>query len=351
MPLHFVAPRRLACLVLLFAIMVALVTPASGPVNAQQGRLVVASFGGAWERDLRAELIGAFERDHKVQVDYVVGLSTETLARLKAQKDNPQLDVIMLDDVLTAEAASLGLLEKLNPGELPNLKDVRKEARIANDYGVGFTSSATVLMYNTDKVRPAPTSWKALWDPKYSGHVAIPHINTTWGLQTLLLANRLEGSSAQNVGPGLAALSRLQRDNQAVIYTSATQLNTLAQQGQIWLAPTSSVWVNQLERGGTPVAIAVPQEGVYPIFTVWSLVKGAKNRAAALQFIDYALRKDVQEKFAPRAGLMPTNSTVSLSPDFARRVSFDRLLQLDGEAVVKQRATWVEEWNRALTGR
>ena len=53
----------------------------------------------------------------------------------------------------------------------------------------------------------------------------------------------------------------------------------------------------------------------------------------------------------PRAGLMATNGTVSLDPEFARRVKFDHLLQLDGEAVVKQRAAWVEEWNRALTGR
>jgi len=213
-----------------------------------------------------------------------------------------------------------------------------------------FTLSATVLMYNTEKVKPAPTSWKALWDPKYAGHVAIPSISTTWGLHTLLYANRLEGGGSDNVTPGIAALSRLQRDNQAVVYTSAQQLNTLAQQGQIWIAPTSSVWVNQLERGGTPVAISIPQEGVYPIFTVWSLVKGAKNRAAALEFINYALRKDVQEKFAPHAGLMVTNASVTLDPEFAKRVKFDRLLQLDGEAVVKHRAAWVEEWNRALAG-
>ena len=319
-------------------------------LDAQSSRLVVASFGGSWERDLRTDLIVPFERDRKMQVDYVVGLSTETLARLKAQKDNPQMDVIMLDAVLTAEAASLGLLEKLNPAEIPALKDVRREARLANDYGVGFTVSATVLMYNTEKVKPAPTSWKALWDPKYAGHVAIPSISTTWGLHTLLIANRVEGGGAPNVTPGIAALSRLQRDNQAIVYTSAQQPNTLAQQGQVWIAPTSSVWVNQLERGGTPVAISIPQEGVYPIFTVWSLVKGAKNRAGALQFIDYALRKDVQEKFATHAGLMATNTTANLDPEVARRVKFDRLLQLDGETLVAHRAAWVEEWNRALTG-
>src|SRR5215472_5250534 len=128
--------RSFVVLALVAGTLAALVALTHRPLDAQQGRLVVASFGGSWERDLRADLIVPFERDKKVQVDYVVGLSTETLARLKAQKDNPQMDVIMLDDVLTAEAASLGLLEKLTPAEVPALKDIRKEARVANDYGV-----------------------------------------------------------------------------------------------------------------------------------------------------------------------------------------------------------------------
>ena len=49
--------------------------------------------------------------------------------------------------------------------------------------------------------------------------------------------------------------------------------------------------------------------------------------------------------------LMPTTTTATLSPDMAKRVSFDRLQHLDADAVVKQRSAWVEEWNRALTGR
>jgi putative spermidine/putrescine transport system substrate-binding protein len=345
--------RRPGFVLRLAALLLAVLALASTglSVDAQQSRVVVASFGGAWERDTRTDLITPFEKEYNARVDYVVGLSTETLARLKAQKDNPQLDVVMLDDVLTAEAVSLGLLETLTPADVPNLKDLRKDGRFSGDHGVGFTFSATVLMYNTEKVKPAPTSWKVMWDPKYAGHVAIPGMNTTYGLHTLLMAGRLEGGSETNVKAGLEGLKRLQKDSGAVVYTSTTQLNTLAQQGQVWLAPYSSVWVNQLEKGGTPVAIAVPQEGIYPIYTAWSVVKGAKNRAAAMQFVNYALRKDVQEKFAPRVGAAPLVTTATLSPDYARRVNFDRVLPLDGDMVFKNRAGWVDEWNRAIQGR
>ena len=49
--------------------------------------------------------------------------------------------------------------------------------------------------------------------------------------------------------------------------------------------------------------------------------------------------------------LAPATANATLSPDMAKRVSFDRILHLDADAVVKQRSAWVEEWNRALTGR
>ena len=344
--------RRLALRLASMFLLVALaVGPLGVPVDAQQSRVVVASFGGAWERDTRTDLITPFEKDHNARVDYVVGLSTETLARLKAQKDNPQMDVIMLDDVLTAEAVSLGLIEKLTPAEIPNMKDLRKDGRFSNDHGVGMTFSATVLMYNTEKVKPAPTSWKVMWDPKYAGHVAIPGMNTMYGLHMLLMSGRIESGNETNVKAGLDGLKKLQKDSQAVVYTSTTQINTLAQQGQVWLAPYSSVWVSQLQKGGTPVAIAVPQEGIYPIYTVWSVVKGAKNRAAAMQFVNYALRGDVQEKFAPRVGAAPLVTTAKLDPEYAKRVTFDRVLPLEGEMVFKNRAGWVDEWNRAIQGR
>jgi spermidine/putrescine-binding protein len=77
--LRLAASRRLAVLALtLVGTAAALVTSNYRPLDAQPSKVVVASFGGSWERDLRADVIGPFERDHKAQVDYVVGLSTGT---------------------------------------------------------------------------------------------------------------------------------------------------------------------------------------------------------------------------------------------------------------------------------
>src|SRR5438445_13376145 len=41
-------------------------------------------------------------------------------------------------------------------------------------YGVSLQWGPNTLLYNTKKVSPAPTSWSALYSPKYKGKVTVP---------------------------------------------------------------------------------------------------------------------------------------------------------------------------------
>ena len=38
-------------------------------------------------------------------------------------------------------------------------------------YAIPYAFDSIGLIYDTDKVKPAPTSWNVLWDPKYKGKV------------------------------------------------------------------------------------------------------------------------------------------------------------------------------------
>ncbi len=41
-------------------------------------------------------------------------------------------------------------------------------------YGISLQWGPNTLLYNTKKVKPAPTSWKSIYDPKYKGKVTVP---------------------------------------------------------------------------------------------------------------------------------------------------------------------------------
>src|SRR5947207_14356873 len=42
-------------------------------------------------------------------------------------------------------------------------------------YGVSVQWGPNVLLYNKTKIKPGPTSWSALYDPKYKGQITIPN--------------------------------------------------------------------------------------------------------------------------------------------------------------------------------
>ena len=71
----------------------------TGAAQAQSKTFYVAGYGGSFEQTMRQEIIPAFEAKHGVKVEYVAGNSTDTLAKLQAQKGNQQIDVAIVDEI------------------------------------------------------------------------------------------------------------------------------------------------------------------------------------------------------------------------------------------------------------
>ena len=87
---------------------------AAASAAAQSKTLTVAAYGGSWEQQLRKDVIPAFEQKHGVRVEYVAGNSTDTLAKLQAQKGNQVIDVAIVDDGPMYQAIQLGFCAKID---------------------------------------------------------------------------------------------------------------------------------------------------------------------------------------------------------------------------------------------
>src|SRR5215469_17536594 len=107
---------------------------------AQSKTLVVAGYGGSWEQQLRKDVFPAFEQKHGVKIDYVAGNSTDTLARLQAQKGNQLIDVAIVDDGPMYQAIQLGFCGKIVG--LPGA-DLFDAARFRDDRAVAIGLVAT----------------------------------------------------------------------------------------------------------------------------------------------------------------------------------------------------------------
>src|SRR3954452_13772310 len=112
---------------------------------AQTKTVYVAAYGGSFEQTMRKDVIPPFEKKYAVKIEYVAGNSTDTLAKLQAQKGNQQIDVAIVDDGPMYQAVQLGFCGKLEG--LP--ADLYDTARFKDDRAVAIGIVATGLMYNT----------------------------------------------------------------------------------------------------------------------------------------------------------------------------------------------------------
>jgi spermidine/putrescine-binding protein len=151
---------------------------------AQPGEIVFSGYGGDYGEQMKKLVIGPFEKKFGVKVVYdATGSSAQKLAKLRATKDTYTYDVTVLTGYDLLAAGREGLLEAIGADRVPNLAKLHDFAQKEGEGWGPITSiDPLILLYNRDKVKPAPDSWTSLWDPKYKGKVAISHVSEGKGL-------------------------------------------------------------------------------------------------------------------------------------------------------------------------
>ena len=104
---------------------------------------------------------------------------------LAARGRQPPFDVVLLDDAVQDAAIKAGVLAKLDPELVPNLRKLYPRARNPQGYGPYAIFYSIGIVYNKDKLKAAgiaePTSWADLFNPKLAGHISIPDISLPQG--------------------------------------------------------------------------------------------------------------------------------------------------------------------------
>ncbi|WP_144137465.1 PotD/PotF family extracellular solute-binding protein [Paraburkholderia sp. BCC1884] len=168
----------------------------------------------------------------KVIADRADGTSG-MVAKLKAAGDRPTYDVITLAGVGASGLGDAGLLMKPDLDKLPNLKDVAPPYRTgANGFGVGYLLWSDGLIYNTSTVKTAPTSYEALWDPKYAGRLFLPPPEWAEAVDLAIIAAKMNGGSQQNIDPGFKKLAVL-KDRVMTLGENPNQVADLFRTGSL----------------------------------------------------------------------------------------------------------------------
>ena len=338
---------------LLMLTSVAALALGAGAAQAQSKTFYVAGYGGSFEQTMRQEIIPAFEAKHGVKVEYVAGNSTDTLAKLQAQKGNQQIDVAIVDDGPMYQAIQLGFCGKI--AGLPDA-DLYPQARFKDDKAVAIGLVGTGLMYNTkyfaEKGWPAPTSWNDLKDPKFKKLVVIPPINNTYGLYTLMMFAKMNGGGEKAIDPGFKVMKEAVNPNVLAYEPSPGKMTELFQSGQAVIGVWGTGRVQSFANTGFPVDFVYPKEGAVTLLASACPVAKPGASTIASEFIKAMLEPKMQLVLLKDYGYGPVNKKVTVPAELAKMAPIgDRAAKLynpDWDAINPQREEWTKRWNREV---
>ncbi|WP_417766665.1 ABC transporter substrate-binding protein [Stappia sp.] len=318
--------------------------------------LYLAAYGGSTESVLRDMILPPFEEEHGVRIEYVAGTSTNNLARLQAQRDNPEIDIAILDDGPMQQAVDLGLCSPV--AKAPVLDDIYELAKRnggGNSIGVGIV--ATGIAYNTAAFEKEgwepPASWLDLGDSKFHGRLTVPAITNTYGLHTLISINAIQGGDLENSDPGFEFIAEKVAPNVRSFETSSSKISELFQTGEVEIGVWGSGRVASLAATGFPIEMVWPREGAMALLTTICPVAGSDQPELQQLLLQHILSSKSQEILAEYKGWGPTNGKVELREAVAASVAYGpeevaRLVTVDWSVVNRLRSGWTKRWTREV---
>ena len=122
----------------------------------------------------------------KVNATYM-GSSDDLVAKLRAGGAET-IDLVSPSSDAITQIIDAGLAQALDLARIPSygdlmasFRDLSMARREGSVYGLPWAFGPNPLIYDTTKVKPAPTRWADLWDPKYRGKLSMQDdIATLW---------------------------------------------------------------------------------------------------------------------------------------------------------------------------
>lgn len=333
--------RRL--LPILLSLMI-LALSAAPPADTAEDRLVIYT---AFEENELKTFWEQFKKDLPdlaAKASYIRGSTGPTIARLEAEKANPQADVVwgVFNDYMTG-AAKKGLLE---PYAAKDSSAIAARFKHPENMWQGVTLLTVAFAVNQKKMAelklPSPRSWAELIDPKYKGHIVMSNPSTS-GTAYLLLASHAARIGEDRMWEYYDALDK----NLSQVTKSGGAPGRMAASGETPIGIALAYEVEVAKKQGAPIDVIWPSDGVPWTFEGNGLVKGAKNPQNAKRFLDWAVSKTAMASYAEWRGTGITRSDVQVS---GPKITDMKLIDIDfvkaGDPQYKERLVkrWQEKY-------
>jgi iron(III) transport system substrate-binding protein len=276
--------------------------------------------------------------DLAAKASYIRGSTGPIMARIEAERANPQADVVwgVFNDYLTG-AAKKGLLDPYvakDSGVIP--------ARFKHPENAWQGVTLLTVAFATNQKKMAelkltpPKTWGDLLEPRYKGHIVMSNPSTS-GTAYLLLASHVSRLGEDKAFAYYAALDK----NLSQVTKSGGAPGRMAASGETPIGIALAYEVEVAKKQGAAIDVTFPSDGVAWTFEGNALVKGAKNPQNARRFLDWAVSKSAMTAYAGWRGAGITRPDVPVS---GQKITEMDLITLDFVKAAEDKDRLVKKW-------
>jgi len=283
-----------------------------------------------------------FEKDTGIKVEWVRLSGGEAVARMDAERRNPQASIwvggVGLDHMT---AKNMGLTEQYFS---PNADIIPEQFKDPDGYWIGLYVGALGFISNNERLAELgiepPTSWQDLLRPELKGEIQVANPGTS--------------GTAYNF---VATLVQLWGEDEAFAYLKEFHKN-VQQYTRSGNAPNQAVGLGEVAVGigyahdqvtvvqqGYPVTITFPEEGTGYEISSMSLIKGGKEMEAAKILYDWMLTERAMQLLAS-TNVVPVVDVPLV--EGAVPISEVNVIEQDDVWAASQKERLVEKWNNEV---
>lgn len=338
----------------LFAVMTSAVALSAGPVSAQEA-LTAAFYGGEWGDAIQSCIVDPFAKSSGIKVTPDPGVSTVTLGKLRQQKGAPVIDVAWMDGGVSELASEDGLLADVSSQAVSNIANMIPEGVYKTSAGAVYALSTGFysigLVYNTKEVKTPPASFWDLWKPEFANVSTMPSPVNAMGVPLFMHLNKALGGTTGNYEPAVKKYKELKVSS---FFDASGSATNSFQSGEVVVGAhyASAAW--SLADKGLPITYAAPKEGAPTNDIRVHIVKGTKNQAAAVKFVDFAVAKEQAVCMSEKLYLGPATKGVTLSDKAKSRLPWGKdgsvanLALINWTELNPQRQAITDLWNKEI---
>ena len=304
-------------------------------------------------------LLGMFEKRFEalhpdVDVRWLDMGSQAVLDRLRAERVNPQADVWFGGPMtIFARGVRDSLLEPFRPTWAGAIDST---GRGPSDLYFAAYETPAVIIYARDAVSSAeaPQDWDELLDPKWAGKILIRDpipsgtMRAVWGM----IIEREQRRTGDSLA-GFAWLRRLDANTKEyVLDGTLLDLKLARQEGLVSVWDLPDVLLNI--RDGLQLGYTIPKSGVPMIRDAIGVVRGARHRELARQFVEYIGSVEAQLMAARQVARLPARRDLPADslPQWVRDVRARmKTADVDWAALDARGAEWMTYWDRNIRGK